>query len=46
MEVDLERAVCLHWHVHGDIHGVSVMKTDPIDIFQTDDVEHLQLSPV
>ena len=25
VEVDLERAACLHWHVHGDIHGVSVM---------------------
>ena len=24
VEVDLERATCLHWHVHGDIHGVSV----------------------
>ena len=25
VEVDLERAVCLHWDVHGDIHGISVM---------------------
>ena len=25
MEVDLEGAAGLHWNVHGDIHGVSVM---------------------
>ena len=46
MEVDLERAACLHWPVHGDIHGVSVGQYGSDRYFFQIDVEHLQISPV